>query len=87
MRHQVQQTSLFAFNQVRPHLGAKQAAVYRIIVTNPGIDNLGIAEKLHMPINSITPRVKELREMKRVKECGKHHSNVTGRLVMGWEAI
>lgn len=80
-----QQTSLFAFNEVKPHLGQMQAKVYKEIVLHPGIDNLGIAQRLSMPINSVTPRVKELREMRRVREAGKQMNSETGRPTMRWE--
>ena len=81
-----QQTSLFAYSEVKPELGVRQQQVLDVISKHKGIDNLMIAQILKLPINSITPRVKELRQKGKVKEWGKKKSTLTGRTVIGWEA-
>lgn len=80
-----QQTSLFAWQDVKQELGERQRVVLECIRNFPKIDNLMIAETLRLPINSVTPRVHELRRLGRVREAGMHKSGLTGRTVMGWE--
>lgn len=80
-----QQTSLFAYADAKKSLGKRQVMVYHAIKENPGIDNLAISNLLGIAINSITPRVQELRKLGRVKEAGKKVSPLTGRKVMTWK--
>jgi len=83
----VQQTSLFAYEYVRQSLGQRQRTVLEVIRNFPGCDNLFIAEKLRLPINSVTPRVKELREKGKVRPAGQVRNVQTGRLTMRWEVV
>lgn len=81
----IQQTSLWAYESVKPGLGERQRTVLDVIRNFPGCDNHFISEKLRLPINSITPRVHELRRLGKVRAAGTHRSALTGRTVMGWE--
>lgn len=81
----VRQTSLWAYEEAKLTLGERQRTVLEVIRNFPGIDNMFIAEKLHLPINTITPRVKELREMGKVRECGKARNVRTGRQTLRWK--
>jgi len=64
MKTAIQETSLGAyFSDVLPDLGAKQRAVLRIFTYNPAMTftNRELARELRWDINTITPRVYELR--------------------------
>jgi DNA-binding MarR family transcriptional regulator len=69
----IQKTSLLAYLDVIPELGERQAEVFRIINVFQPISNKEIATVMNMPINSITPRVFELRE----KGLVKKHDTIT----------
>ena len=47
-------------------------------------NNRQIAEALNLPINSVTPRVKELREMGKLVEYKKMKDTVSNRLSIYW---
>jgi predicted transcriptional regulator len=83
----IQQTSLFAYREAKEHLGEKQRRVYDLLSEHYGpMCNQEIANHLHWPINCVTPRVKELRDMGYVKENGKSYGP-SGRLVIFWETV
>ena len=78
----VQQTSLEAYHILYDDLGNRQKEVLDVIRGNPGICNKEISEKLLLPINCVTGRVKELRDLRFVDGCGfKIYNN---RRVMIW---
>lgn len=86
MTHAIQQTSLFTyFNTVKPELGRRQRAVYEEIRKYPNITNTELAAAMMMPINSITPRVKELREKGLVRLGTKRDCKITRERVCAWE--
>jgi len=58
----VRQTSLLAYKEIKPELGARQRQVFEVILTHPGLCNREIAQILNLPINCVTGRCKELRE-------------------------
>lgn len=79
----MQTTSLIAYrDEVKPHLGERQKAVYDVLTHD--MTNSEIAQRLQSPINTITPRIFELREKKLVREWGKRKCKVTGRLAIAW---
>lgn len=59
----------------------RQIEVLHVISMFAPITNREISEKLHLPINSITGRVKELRELGLVEFLGKKYDDVTERTV------
>lgn len=79
----MQQTSLEAYAEVRKKLNRRQADVLACIEEHGPINNRQIGERLHWPINAITPRVLELREKHRV-ESAYIDKDVTGRRVNFW---
>lgn len=81
-----QQTSLFAYIEVKPTLGDKQKIVYEALKKFDHMSNQEIAEYLGWEINSITPRVLELRKMGYVREWGEV-KNKQGRAVKAWEIM
>ena len=82
--HHTQQTSIWALQALRDLTG-RQAAVYNFIRHHGPISNLEIAERIGLPINSITPRVFELRAKGLVREAERGVSPITGRTVIMWE--
>ena len=82
-----QETSLLAYMDLLPHVGRCQQTILSVIEkANPsyGITNLEIASYLKWPINSVTPRVKELRQMGLVYCARKRRSGIHGRKCMAW---
>ena len=83
-KHKIQPTSILAYAEVLENLGERQSQVYEVIRRLKSCSNFRISKELDLPINSITPRVKELREfgvvMQHKKDMGE-----TGRLVIYWK--
>jgi len=83
----IQDTSLEAYYSMEHKINDMQRLVLNIIKVYPGVSNREISVILHKPINTVTPRVKELRAMGFVKF---HHDKIdrrTGRRVKAWEAV
>jgi transcription initiation factor IIE alpha subunit len=81
----IQPTSLVSYYEILPNLGKRQKMVLEVIENNPEITNTEIAAQLKFPINSITPRVFELRKkglvcISRIRKC-----KVTGKNVIAWQ--
>lgn len=97
MSHQTQDTSLLAYyGEVMETIGDKHRAVLKVFGMNPYRDftNGELAEELSWPINTVTPRVYELRGMDekvavdpdnpilihtQTRKCG-----ITHRTAMAW---
>jgi DNA-binding MarR family transcriptional regulator len=83
----VQETSLFAYmTEIKPSLGDRQRLVLDEIRKHKHITNSELSRALHLPINSITGRCKELRDKGYVEEWGKRTCEVTKRVVIAWRA-
>lgn len=78
----MQQTSLLSYRRLE-RIGAKQLRCYELIEKG-AVCNWDIADRLHLPINSITPRVNELREMGLVEEAYKDINPATDRKSIYW---
>lgn len=66
----MQQTSLQAYyTDVKPKLNSKQSEVYRAIEEYGPITNKQLAEVMKRPVNTITPRVLELRSKNSIVMC------------------
>lgn len=83
----IQSTSLEAYLEIQPELGSMQNMVYNLIKVYPGVSNIDISRMLRKPINSITPRVKELRDKGLVVCCGHKHDRITHRRMMKWKTV
>ena len=81
----MQLTSLLAWNEVKHTLGPRQSAVLSVLETKGPCNNLEIARYLELPINSITPRCKELRLKGLVCEREQRPCSITGRQSIIWE--
>lgn len=83
----IQQTSLKVFDtEVKPARGRNQLRVYAVLKEYGQLCNRQIATILNWPINTITPRVQELREADMVTEAFRGKDPQTGRTVIFWEA-
>ena len=65
-------------------LGEKQKKVYNLLRRSGALSNRMIAKKLGWEINTVTPRVKELRERDLVELAGLTVDNDTKRQVVAW---
>ena len=75
----IQITSLEAYaKQVHPNLGSRQALVLQYLRSAGAHTNAEISQALDKPINTITPRIKELRTQGLVLAAGKRKCTVTG---------
>ena len=83
----IQKTSLEAFQVLKPDLDNRQRIVYRLIHENKGLCNHDISHILGWEINSVTPRVKELRDMGLVVCSHEKQDPSTNRTVMCWKVV
>jgi len=83
----MEETSLLAYQEVLKDLGERQREVYEAIKKLGEADNLTISKYLNLPINSTTPRTKELRDLKLVGVSRVGVSNITHRKVIFWKLV
>jgi hypothetical protein len=81
----VRDTSLMAFKDIIHSLGDRQRKVYELFRHERARwCNQAIAYFLGWPINTVTPRVKELRDMGLLEDKGVEIYHATGRKVHFW---
>lgn len=81
----IQPTSLQAyFGEILPDLGRRQKAVLEVF-TMGSFTNAELANLLQWPINTITPRVKELRDLGLLVEDSIRKCSSTGRNAKAWK--
>lgn len=80
---QMQMTSLLAYKDAKKDLNRKQKLVYEAIEQIQPCTNKRIATYLNWPINSVTPRVLELRQKGKVK-LGEIKPDADGRKANFW---
>ena len=83
----IQDTSLEAYFLLESDLGRMQSFIFNIIREYPDVSNLDIARITGKPINSVTPRVKELRDKGLVFFNGYKIDRITKRRVMCWSVL
>lgn len=83
-KHKTMPTSILAYTEVLENLGERQAQVYCVIRELKSCNNQMIANFLHLPINSITPRVNELRKQHIVMMDKKELCPHTLRMTCYW---
>jgi len=81
----VAETSRLAYYSIRCELDSRKTEVFGVIDDSPGFCNREIAFVLGLPINSVTPRVKELRDLGLVVCSGVKVDSMTGRSVKTWK--
>lgn len=85
MRHQTQLTSRKAYlDEIAPSLGARQIKVMEMLDRLGEATNSELAEALEWKINTITPRVLEVRNKGLVVEAKKRVCKITGRVAIAW---
>jgi transcription initiation factor IIE alpha subunit len=81
----IRTTSRDAFEDiVKPTLGARQEAVMAALRTRIDFTNHELSEFLHQPINTITPRIFELRKKGLVIESCRRPDKDTGVRAIAW---
>ena len=80
----VQPTSLEAFMSIRDELGPKQQIVLKALEIVGHASNKELVTLVGWPINCITPRILELREMGLVEYDSERIDPLTGRSEMVW---
>jgi hypothetical protein len=80
-------TSQEAYSKIIPKLPQCQYDVWFYLRNNPGLTNAEIAYHLNKPINCITPRVLELRNLGYVKYFGKRRCQITGNIANVWVSV
>ena len=83
----IQQTSLFSYWKLQGEgkIGRRQEQVKVLLEqSDDPLNNRQIAELLDLPINTITPRVKELRVKGIIEKAGVKFDPVTNRNVIFW---
>lgn len=84
MRTEMQATSLESYNEIKRTLGFKQQTVFSNLSLLISATNSELSVKLGWSINTITPRIFELREKGLVTEACKRVCAVTGRTAIAW---
>lgn len=83
----MQDTSVRAFDSIRHTLANRHLV---IVSTMPGREdwsNGELADFLHWPINTVTPRICELRKAGIVEFSQRRPCSITGRTIMAWRII
>lgn len=84
----VQTTSREAYSKIIPKLPQCQYEVWFCLWKNPyGLTNAEIAYYLQWPINRVTPRVKELRDLGYVHYYAQRQCKITGSTANVWVAV
>lgn len=81
----VRDTSIAAYKDILSGLPPKRARVLGIIKREKNVSNSELSVFLGWPINTVTPRVNELRRLGLVFGDGKRICKITGRRVHVWE--
>lgn len=83
----VRQTSIEGYNSIRGKIGQRQEEVLKTILKFGPMNNRAISEVLQRPINTVTPRVNELRKAGLVQEESRRKDPRTKVRTIWWEAI
>ena len=80
----VTETSILAYVEVLQNLGARQLLVLKAIDKLSSCNNLMISKYLNLPINSVTPRVNELRKKGLIVKDTIRKCPYTKRMTQFW---
>jgi len=83
----IQETSIETYKNIQDSLGERQLLVYNHLKQNGPANNKMIAKDLMLPINSITPRVYELRILKFVGVSHEAPCPITKRKSIFWKTV
>lgn len=79
-----QQTSLLAYESVKPHIGFRQKQVLDCFNGSEILNDRQISERTGLSINCVTARRNELVSMNLLVEHGKRRDEKTNRLTIYW---
>ena len=80
----IQETSFEAFYDILPTLNERHTLFYNLLKLYPGCSNHDLSRISQLPINSVTPRVNELRKKGLVVFSHHKTDRITKRRVMCW---
>lgn len=83
----VQQTSIDSYRIVKETRKTVQQKIYDTILSRGIATNRQISILTKIPINSVTARVKELRETGALEQAGTEYDSTTKRTVMTWRVV
>jgi len=83
----IQKTSIEAYDSVKNDLGKLQRQIYNLLKVYPNCSNNDLSRITQKSINTITPRIKELRDKGLVFFSHYKVDRVTNRRVMCWVAV
>ena len=83
----IQSTSLEAFYSIIGELNYRQKQIFDAIDKYKSVSNLDISRLLQLPINSVTPRVLELRNKGLVVCDGYKIDRITERRMKTWRCV
>jgi len=81
----IRETSLRAYLEIKPSLGKRQLEVLNALKELKIASNTQIADYMNRPINTITPRINELRGKGLVVCSHKGICPITKMMVMLWK--
>ena len=87
MSTNIRDTSLDAYDSIKPEIKTRQREVYDAIKYLKSPTNTEISKFLGIPINSITPRTNELYKKKLVVDGKKRECYETGRIAYTWRIV
>jgi len=83
----IQQTSLWAYGEVKINLGERQKQIYLKLKEMRQATNTMLSHALSLPINCVTPRIKELRDKKMVGVFKVDRCPITQKNVIWWRIV
>lgn len=83
----VQQTSIDSYHIVKETRKTVQQKIYDTILSRGTATNRQLSLLTKIPINSVTARVKELREAGTLEQAGTEYDSTTKRTVMTWRVV
>lgn len=87
MLSSVRDTSLMAYIEIEPELGARQMHVLSVLRERGSLTNTELSQVLNWTINRVTPRIFELRALGCVILDCKRSCRVTGRQAYSWRVF
>ena len=84
--HNNTETSKDAFYKQLPKLKTRRQVVHEFIKAQPS-SNDQIAEELELVLSSVCARVRELQELKLIRDSGRRVTTKYGRSAIVWEDI
>ncbi len=83
----IQPSSIRAFYNILPTLGARHRAVMEELGKGESLTNSELSARLNWQINRVTPRIHELREKGLVEFADERICRVTGKKVNAWRLV